>query len=67
MDERQEKMEKEGGEVQERTEERTEEDTEEREEHVEVTEEACEEYERCEEDSEFHSVRGESQGLCNIH
>ena len=61
MDERQEEMEKEGGEVEERAEERTgektEEGTEERGEHSEVTEEACEEYERCEEDSEFHSAK----------
>ena len=37
------------------TEERTEEDRGETEEHLEVTEEACEEEERCEEDLEFHS------------
>ena len=53
MDERQEEMEQEGGEV----EERTYEGTEEREERSEVAEEACEEYERCKEDSEFHSVK----------
>ena len=40
----------------ERTEERTEEGTEETEERLEVTEEACEEDERCEEDSESHSA-----------
>ena len=64
MDERQEEREKEGGELEERTEERSEERTEERteegteetEEHLEVTEEACEEDERCEEDSESHSA-----------
>ena len=54
MDERQEEREKEGGEVEERTEEGTEEGTQETEERLEVTEEACEEEERCEEDSESH-------------
>ena len=62
-----EEMEKEGGELEERTEERTEErreeGTEERgeriedtEEGLEVTEEACKEDERCEEESECHSA-----------
>ena len=63
MDERQEEREMEGGELEERmekrseerTEERTEEGTEETEEHLKVTEEACQEDERCEEDSESHS------------
>ena len=59
MEERQEEREKEGGELEERTEEGTEE-TEERiedtEEGLEVTEEACEEDERCEEESECHSA-----------
>ena len=57
--ERQEEREKEGGELEERTEEGTE-DTRERiedtEEGLEVTEEACEEDERCEEESECHSA-----------
>ena len=52
MEERQEEREKEGGELEERTEERIE-DTEEG---LEVTEEACKEDERCEEESECHSV-----------
>ena len=52
MEERQEEREKEGGELEERTEERTE-DTEEG---LEVTEEACKEDERCEEESECHSA-----------
>ena len=64
MEERQEEREKEGGELEERTEERTvertEEGTEERiediEEGLEVTEEACEEDDRCEEESECHSA-----------
>ena len=60
MEERQEEREKEGGELKERTEERTEEGTEERiedtEEGLEVTEEACEDDERCEEESECHSA-----------
>ena len=60
MDERQEEREKEGGEVEERMEERTEEGTEEGtqeiEERLEFTEEACEEEERCEEDSDSHSA-----------
>ena len=67
MEDRQEEREKEGGELEERTEERTEdrteEGTEEREERIEdteegleVTEEACEEHERCEEKSECHSA-----------
>ena len=63
MEERQEEREKEGGELEERTEERTEEGTEEREERIEdrkegleVTEEACKEDERCEEESECHSA-----------
>ena len=67
MKERQEEREKEGGELEEmtveRTEERTEEGTEQREERTEereeglqVTEEACEKNERCEEDSECHSA-----------
>ena len=64
MDERQEEREKENGEVEERmeerseerTEERKEECTEEREERLEVTGVACEEDERCEEDSESHSA-----------
>ena len=59
MDERQEEREKEGGELEDRTEEGTEE-TEERiedtEEGLQVTEEACEEDERCEEESECHSA-----------
>ena len=60
MDERQEEREKEGGEVEEMMEERTEEGTEEgtheTEEHLKLTEEACEEDERCEKDSESHSA-----------
>ena len=60
MDERQEEREKESGEVEERSEERmeegSEERTEEREECLEVTGEACEEDERCEEDSESYSA-----------
>ena len=64
MEERQEEREKEGGELEEMTEERTEEMTEEgteeriedREEGLEVTEEACEEDERCDEESECHSA-----------
>ena len=64
MEERQEEREKEGGELEERTEERTEESTEEgteeriedTEEGLEVTEEACEEDKRCEEESECHSA-----------
>ena len=60
MDERQEEREKESGEVEERmeerSEERTEERTEEREEHLKVTGEACEEDERCVEDSECYST-----------
>ena len=60
MDERQEEREKESGEVEERIEERTEEGTEEgtqeTEERLELTEEACEEEERCEEDLENHSA-----------
>ena len=60
MDERQEEREKESGEVDERIEERTEEGTEEgtqeTEERLELTEEACEEEERCEEDLESHSA-----------
>ena len=63
MEERQDEREKEGGELEEKTEERTEErteegteETEERIEDTEVTEEACGEYERCEEDSECHSA-----------
>ena len=56
MDERQEEREKEGGELEERTVERTEEGTQETQEHLEVTEEAYEEDERCEEDSECHSA-----------
>ena len=60
MDERQEEREKESGEVEERIEERTEEGTEEgtqeTEERLELTEEACEEEERCEEDLESHSA-----------
>ena len=42
--------------IEERTEERMEEGTEETEEHLEFTEEGCGEKERCEEDSESHSV-----------
>ena len=56
MDERQEEREKESGEVEERIEERTEEGTQETEERLELTEEACEEEERCEEDLESHSA-----------
>ena len=60
MDERQEEREKESGEVDERIEERTEEGTEEgtqeTEERLKLTEEACEEEERCEEDLESHSA-----------
>ena len=67
MEERQEEREKEGGDLEERTEgrtrERTEEGTEETEERIEdteegleVTEEACEEDERCQEESECHSA-----------
>ena len=60
MEERQEEREKEGGELEERTEERTEEGTEERiedtEEGLEVTEKACEEDERCEEELECQSA-----------
>ena len=60
MDERQEEREKESGEVEERSEERmeerSEERTEEREERLEVTGEAYEEDERCEEDSESYSA-----------
>ena len=60
MDERQGEREKESGEVDERIEERTEEGTEEgtqeTEERLELTEEACEEEERCEEDLESHSA-----------
>ena len=60
MDERQEEREKESGEVEERSEERmeerSEERTEEREERLEVTGEACEEDERCEEDSKSYSA-----------
>ena len=56
MDERQEEREKEGGEVEERTEEGTEDGTQETEERLEVTEEACEKEERCEEDSESYSA-----------
>ena len=56
MDERHEEREKEGGDLQERTEGVTEEGIDEMEERSEVTEEACEEEEeRCEEDSECHS------------
>ena len=59
-DERQEEREKESGEVDERIEERaeegTEEGTQETEERLELTEEACEEEERCEEDLESHSA-----------
>ena len=60
MDERQEEREKESGEVEERIEERTEEGTKEGtqeiEERLELTEEACEGEERCEEDLESHSA-----------
>ena len=60
MDERQEEREKESGEVEERIVERmeegTEEGTQETEERLELTEEACEEEERCEEDLESHSA-----------
>ena len=60
MDERQEEREKESGEVDEgienRTEEGTEEGTQETEERLEITEEACKEEERCEEDLESHSA-----------
>ena len=60
MDERQQEREKEVGEVDERIEERTEEGTEEgtqeTEERLELTEEACKEEERCEEDLESHSA-----------
>ena len=60
MDERQEEREKESGEVEERIEERTEEGTEEgtqeTEERLKLTEEACEEEERCEEELESHSA-----------
>ena len=56
MDERQEEREKENGEVEKRIEERTEEGTQETEERLELTEEACEEEERCEEDLESHSA-----------
>ena len=52
MDERQEEREKEGGEL----EERSEEGTQEMEEPSKVTEEACKEEERCEQDSESHSA-----------
>ena len=58
MDERQEEREKEGGELDEMTEERTDERTEETEERIEdleVTGEACEEDEWCEEELECHS------------
>ena len=69
MGERQEKREKEGGELEERTEERaeerTEEGTEERientEEGLEVTEEACGEDERCEEQPECLSAAKRSR------
>ena len=56
MDARQEEREKESGEVDERIEERTEEGTQETEERLELTQEACEEEERCEEDLESHSA-----------
>ena len=56
MEERQEEREKEGGELEQTTEERIEERIEDSEEGLEVTEEACEEYERCEEESECHSA-----------
>ena len=60
MEERQEEREKKGGELEERTEERTEEGTEkrteDRDEGLEVTEEACKEDERCEEELECHSA-----------
>ena len=67
MEERQEEREKEGGDLEDRTEERTEESTEEGTEEIEeriedtdggleVTEEACEEDERCEEESGCHSA-----------
>ena len=59
MEERQEEREKEGrefGELEERTEEWTEERIEDAEEGLEVTEEACKEDERCEEESEYHSA-----------
>ena len=60
MDERQEEREKESGEaderIEERTEEGTEEGTQEAEERLELTEEACEKEERCEEDLESHSA-----------
>ena len=55
MEERQKEREKEGGELEESTEE-TEERIEDREEGLEVTEEACEEDDRCEEESECHSA-----------
>ena len=59
-EERKEEREKESGEVDERIEERTEEGTEEgtqeTEERLELTEKACEEEERCEEDLESHSA-----------
>ena len=58
MDERQEEREEESGEVDERIEERmvegTKEGTQQTEERLELTEEACEEKERCEEDLESH-------------
>ena len=56
MDERQEERENEVGELEERTEEATEEGIQETEERSQVTEEACVEYDRCEEDSECHSA-----------
>ena len=63
MEDKQEERVKEGGELEKRTEERTEEGTEETEERIEdagegleVTEEACKEDERCEEESECHSA-----------
>ena len=66
VDERQEEREKISGEVEERSEERTEEGTQEIEERLELTEEACEEEERCEEDLESHGSQ-ERQGLFNFH
>ena len=56
MDGRQEEREKESGEVNERIEERMEEGTQETEERLELTEEACKEEQRCEEDLESHSA-----------
>ena len=60
MDERQGEREKDGK-LEKKTEERTEEGTEETEECLEVTEEACEEDERCEEELECHSAANKAR------